>query len=205
MKSSVNTGYIFLFALPLLLISSCADNEPVKEDVPELITKVELIFSTPGSMFTVEAIDPDGEGVQNLTPSGPINFKPNTTYMMEIKLYNTLANPGDEGYDISQEVEEEGDEHIFFFSWTKNAFSTPSGDGNIDNRADQVIYAGAGNSVDSNGLPLGLTTMWTTVSDVSDADFRIKLMHQPGLKSATSDASTGETDLDVKFKVNIQD
>lgn len=206
MKSVVKYFHISLVVVLLSAISSCDNADPVKEDVPELITKVELKFSETGGGTTVaiEAIDPDGEGVQDIQTSSPINLKPNTTYTLKISLYNTLADPGDEGYDIGEEVEAEGDEHMFFFSWTKNAFSTPSGNGNIDARADQVIYSGGSNATDDNGLPLGLTTTWTSGPAVAGAAFRVKLMHQPGIKTATSDASMGETDMDVTFVLNVQ-
>jgi hypothetical protein len=206
MKSRLINVLIFFCVILLLTITSCDNNEPVKEDVPELITRVELTFSenSGGSTYGVEAIDPDGEGVQDLEVTSPVMLKPNTTYTLKIGMFNTLANPGDDGYDIGKEVVEEGKEHMIFFSWTKDVFSNPTGNGNIDSRSDQVIYNGASDSTDDDGLPLGFTTIWTTGQVTAGADFRVKLMHQPGLKSATSDASMGETDLDVTFTINVQ-
>lgn len=206
MNMSLKNTSIYLFASSLLLIGSCDNDEPVKEDVPELITRVEMKFSEAagGSSLTVDAVDPDGEGVKDMEITSPIILKPNTEYLLKISLYNTLVEPGEDGYDLTKEVEEEGDEHMFFFSWTKDPFTAPKGNGNIDARADAVIYSGASNAVDSNGLPLGLTTDWTTGAVNSGIEFRVKLMHQPGLKSATSGANEGETDLDLTFTMNIQ-
>ncbi len=118
---------------------------------------------------------------------------------MSITLVNALAEPSDPAYNITEEVEEEGDEHMLFFSWTNNVFSSPAGDGNIDNRADAVNY----DDEDANGLPLGLQTSWTT-AEASSGNFRIILKHQPDLKSDTSDSSTGETDLDITFTVTVE-
>ena len=97
-------------------------------------------------------------------------------------------------------MEEEGDEHLFFFAWTNNVFADPAGDGNVDNREDALNY----NDEDAGGLPLGLSTNWTSAASSSTGTFRVILKHQPELKSATSSSSTGETDLDLTFTINIQ-
>jgi hypothetical protein len=111
-------------------------------------------------------------------------------------------------YDVTAEVEEEGDEHQFFFAWSNNTFSNPTGDGNIDKRADPINYTGGTNSVDANKRPLGLTTTWTTATPAGTAalagTFNVLLKHQPNLKTDTSDAKTGETDLDLTFTLNVR-
>lgn len=182
-------------------MSSCDDNDPVKEDTPELITKATLTFTPAGggTVVTATATDPDGEGVQDIEMDGPIVLKPNTSYALSISLINELAKPTDEEYDIAAEVKEEGDEHMFFFSWTNDAFSDPAGNGNVDNRNDAVNY----DDEDDNGLPVGLETSWTTGA-ASTGKFRVMLKHQPDLKSGTSTSSTGESDLDVEFDLEIE-
>jgi hypothetical protein len=187
-------------------LSGCKDDDPKKEDTPELITKATLTFTpTGGSPVVVTATDPDGEGVQNIKMDGPINLAKNTTYVLTLTLVNGLAQQGQDGYDVSAEVEAEGDEHQFFFSWTNDAFSNPAGNGNIDNRTDPLNYTGGQTSKDKNNRPLGLTTTWTASANaVSGGSFRVLLKHQPSLKSDTSDSNTGETDLDVTFTINVQ-
>ena len=181
-------------------MSGCDDDDPKKEDVPELITKVTLTFTPDGggAAITASASDPDGEGVQDIAADGPINLDANEDYTLTLTLVNELADPADPAYDITGEVEEEGDEHMFFFSWTNNVFSDPAGDGNIDNRNDAVNY----NDEDDNGLPLGLNTSWTT-ADAATGTFKVILKHQPDLKTATSGANDGESDLDVSFTINV--
>lgn len=184
----------------LVFLSSCDDDDPQKEDVPELITKATLTF-TPvagGTTVTVSATDPDGEGVQDIEVDGPINLTANTTYTLTLSLINELAAPSDPEYNITDEVEEEGGEHMFFFAWTGNVFSDPTGNGNIDSRADAVNYE----DEDEGGLPLGVVTSWTA-GTASSGTFRVVLKHQPELKSQTSGADVGETDLDVTFTINV--
>lgn len=185
----------------LSVISGCDDDDPKKEDTPELITKATLTFtpSAGGTPVVVTATDPDGEGVQNIAVDGPINLAAAKSYTLSIQLINELAAPTDAEYNITEEVEEEGDEHMFFFSWTNNVFNDPTGNGNVDNRNDDVNY----DDEDANGLPLGLATSWTTAA-ASSGKFRVILKHQPDLKNATSTSSTGETDLDIEFSINIQ-
>jgi hypothetical protein len=197
-KLLVVTAVIFSLAL----FTSCDDvDDPVKEDTPELITKVTLTFtpSGGGTAVTATATDPDGEGVQDIEIDGPISLADNTTYTLTIQLINELADPGDAEYNITEEVEEEGDEHMFFFSWTNNVFSDPVGNGNIDNRDDDVNY----NDEDVNGQPIGLETSWTTAA-ASSGKFQVVLKHQPELKTATSTSTTGETDLDIEFDINVE-
>lgn len=190
----------------IVMLAGCEAEIPMREDVPELITQVVLTFtsSTGGDPVVVTATDPDGEGVQNLTVDGPIVLSPGVQYVLTLGMTNGLAGVGDPAYDIAAEVEELGDEHQFFFSWTNDVFSDPAGDGNIDNRDDPVNYTGGANSVDKNNRPLGLTTTWTAATSPASGQFRILLKHQPGLKSDSSDSSTGETDMDITFDIQVK-
>jgi len=192
------------FFLPFFIVfQSCDTNDPKKEDAPELITKTTLTF-TPvggGSAVIISASDPDGEGVQDLAAEGNIVLAAGKTYELSITMINELAAVGADGYDITEEVEEEGAEHLFLFSWSNNIFSSPAGNGNIDNRSDEVIYT----DTDSNNLPVGLNTRWTTPQTGGiSGSFRVVLKHQPGIKTQTSGINIGETDLDITFNAIIQ-
>jgi hypothetical protein len=199
----------FLFcASSLVSISSmigCVDNDPVEEDVPESITGVTLVFTTDQG-FTVtraSASDPDGEGVQNMVVDKPIDLVKNKTYVMEIELINALSQPNSPHYNVSAQVAEEGEQHMFFFGWTNELFSSPKGDGNIDARSGEVIYSGGSDSRDAKGLPLGLTTMWTTKPATGSGTFRVILKHLPAIKTQTTGTDVGETDLDVTFDLVV--
>lgn len=199
LKTSL-TGLLLIAAA--VFFSGCSDDDPKKEDTPELITKATLTFTPAGggSAIVVTATDPDGEGVQDMAPDDEIDLAANTEYVLTLQLINGLAEPSDEAYDVTAEVSEERDEHMFFFAWTNNLFSNPAGNGNVDTRSDAVNY----DDEDSNGLPLGLTTTWTSTDATASGTFNIMLKHQPDLKSATSDSNTGETDLDLTFTINVQ-
>lgn len=196
----------FLFSLLALCFLQtafqCKPDDPDKEDTPELITSLTLKFAPTGGGDPIEvtATDPDGEGVADIEPDGPIVLNAGTTYTLELSLINGLVPPTDGDHNITLEVEEEGDEHLFFFSWTGNVFSSPAGNGNIDNRTDPMQYL----DTDAKGRPLGLSTRWTASSSAASGDFRIVLKHQPDQKTDTSGSTVGETDLDLVFEISVQ-
>lgn len=199
LKYATRTGTLVLV---VALWAGCSKDDPKKEDTPELITKATLSFTPTGggTPVVVSATDPDGEGVQDIAVDGPIDLAAGTQYVLTIDLINTLVTVGQPGYSVTEEVEEEGQEHMFFFGWTGSVFQTPTGDGNVDNRDDEVDYV----DIDAGGLPIGLLTSWTSASAAGSGTFRVILKHQPGTKSATSTSSVGETDLDLTFTVNVQ-
>ncbi|MBX2873910.1 MAG: T9SS type A sorting domain-containing protein [Saprospiraceae bacterium] len=168
---------------------------PACENEEEIITDVILTW-TPvdgGDPVVATAKDPDGEGIMDLEVEGPINLLESTEYTLTLELRNEI-----EGEDITTEIMEEDDEHMFFFGFTEGIFSSPEGDGNIDNRADAVNY----NDQDENGLPVGLSTGWTTATTMAGGSFRVVLKHQPDIKSETSTADDGGTDVDLTFVIN---
>ena len=169
------------------------------DDGEELITEVVLTFTPTagGDAITATWLDADGEGVGNPTIED-ISLAANTAYEMSVTLRNTLEDPVE---NVTEEIAEEDDEHQFFFAFTADIFSDPMGDGNIDNASDPLNY----NDEDANGNPVGLSTNWTTGAATSSAGtFQVVLKHQPDLKTATSDATVGGTDIDITFNINIQ-
>jgi hypothetical protein len=202
---SLMTKYSLLsiVLITLFLLPGCDNNDPVKEDVPEMITEVTLVFTADQGSTTVSvsATDPDADGPMDMVVEYPVDLIKSKTYTLNILLTNGLADPASDEHDISDEVAEEGTEHMIYFGWTNSLFASPAGSGNIDNRSGAVNYLGGSDSNDSNGLPLGLTTTWTTRPATGTGTFRILLKHQPGLKSNTSGSDVGETDLDVTFDI----
>jgi hypothetical protein len=93
---------------------------------------------------------------------------------------------------------EEDDEHQFFFAFSEGIFSDPTGDGNIDNSADPVNY----NDQDENGLPVGLSTGWTTQASTGSGTFQVILKHQPDIKGPNTGVGDGDTDFDLTWTVN---
>jgi hypothetical protein len=186
-----------LIVIPIF-IQSCSDNDvPKAENEEEIITDVTLTFQpmTGDSAVLATASDPDGEGPADLIIDSNITLAANTTYTLMISLTNSV-----EGESITEEIEEEADEHLFLFGWTNEVFSNPAGDGNIDNRGDLINYSDS----DDNGLPVGLETGWTTGNEGSGT-FRVVLKHQPNIKSPTSSISDGSSDLDLTWNILIID
>jgi len=183
-------------------ITGCNNEDPAKQDVPEFISSVELIFTPVGGgiQVTATATDPDGIGPGDITVDNAIALAKNVNYTLTFEILNNLADPTDPEYNIGDEIEEEGDEHQFFFSWTNNVFSNPAGNGNIDNRTDALNY----NDEDVNGLPIGLSTSWTTKDVAASGTFKVLLKHQPDLKSSTSTSTDGETDIDLIFDITVE-
>ena len=202
-----------LKAIPPLLIAvtfiiqACKNEDPVPENIPELITKVILTFSPEGggTLIKVTASDPDGGGVQDIVVDGPINLLKNTQYTLSLELINELYLPGDDNYNITAAVEEEGEEHQFFFSFSEGTFLSPAGKGNI--KENEASTSGPINYLDedNSGLPIGINTSWTTANTASgDNYFRVVLKHQPDIKSTTSTSLDGESDVDITFVLIVK-
>lgn len=174
------------------------EDEHGHNEEEEVINQIVFTFIPLGGGDAVTAtwFDEDGEGVANPTLDD-INLTASTEYKMSFLLTNTL---GIETEDITAEIKD--DEHKFFFSFTADIFSNPSGDGNIDNHDDPLVS----NDQDENGNPVGLFTNWTTgTATASTTEFSDVLKHQPdGQKTATSDATAGGKDIDVTLSLNIQ-
>ncbi len=191
--------YVLLLS-SILLFSSCVDDDvPPEENEEETITDVTLTFTpTTGAPVIATWKDADGEGVGDPVLT-PITLAANTTYTLTIDLVNAIDPTDPES--ITEEVEEEAAEHMFFFEWTDGLFSDPTGDGNLGagNRADALNYE----DQDDAGQPLGLETTWTTAA-AAKGTFRVVLKHQPDIKSATSDSTNGESDVDISWEITVQ-
>lgn len=151
----------------------------------ELITTMKLVFDdTTSANNDVTAIfnDPDGDGGNAPTQHDTIMLKANTVYHVQIILLDQSKNPAD---TISNEVEEEANDHHFFFHYSgANITQT---------------YLDKDNNTPP--LPLGLLTRWETGLS-STGTSQIILKHQPGVKNGTE--TPGETDIDVTFQTKIK-
>ena len=194
---------IYCVLMASVLFTGCKKDDdvaPDEENEEEVITDVKLIFTNnadANDVVEARAKDPDGAGIEELVVLDQINLDNNKTYTLTMEIMNNLTIPGE---DIGEEVEEEGHEHRFYFGFTNGAFSNPTGNGNIDNSFQPVVY----NDKDINGLPIGLSTTWTTSnSALSGGNFIVRLQHQPDLKTPTSGAFDGDTDINLIFPLKI--
>ena len=90
---------------------------PECENEEEVIDRVTLTF-TPmeGDPIIAIATDPDGPGPMDLQVED-ITLMESTDYTLSIKLENTM-----EGEDITEEIMEEDDEHLFLFGFGEGVF-----------------------------------------------------------------------------------
>jgi len=172
-----------LLLMPLILFQSCDKNDPKPVNEEEVITTLRIVLTPIGSGIPVlmEFSDADGKH-GSLPPLVTVNrsLTATTTYAATIELRNeTIFPPG----DISAEVEQEANDHLFCFDVTGN-----------------ILIAYGDN--DGNGLPLGLATSWVT-GDAGSADLTLTLRHQPGTKTGQC-PGTGDTDLEVSFDLMVE-
>ena len=193
---------ILMFLLSGALLTSCQDDEaPAPENEVEVFTDVTLIFTNNADASDVvraKAQDPDGIGAQEQQILDDITLKSGIAYTLTFEILNAL-DPSDPE-DIGAEILDEDNEHQFFFGFTNDAFSNPSGDGNRDNRQDPINY----NDTDETGNPVGLSTTWTANAPLANGEFRVTLKHQPDVKTSTSNVNNGDTEFDLTFNLDIE-
>ncbi|MFD1061728.1 type 1 periplasmic binding fold superfamily protein [Winogradskyella litorisediminis] len=178
-----------LFAAALFTVSCSDDDNPVIVNEEEVITKmvVEFVPVGGGNRVVVEVNDPDGDGpIQPVATDGILVA--NTTYNANITLLDE-SNPNDIE-NITEEVEEEDDEHQFFFATT----------GNIGT----ITYL----DFDANNNPVGLNFSLETLSATSGT-LTVTLRHEPikdaaGVSNGDITNAGGETDIQATFNISVQ-
>jgi hypothetical protein len=189
-----------LLALSLSLsLAACGgddDDHDHDHNEEEVITTVTLTFAPEGGGASVTAAfdDPDGDGGAAPTVD-PIELAAGG-YTMTVKFENRLEDPAE---NITEEVEDESDQHQLFFRGTAT-------DGPLTH-----AYADA----DENGLPIGLESTIDAVA--GDGELTVTLCHMPpvndepvkvaGLNDEFAGDCTalgGETDAQVDFDVAVE-
>lgn len=186
------TKYIKFYMIALIagiITVSCSSDDdntpPVVINEEEVITTVivELVNSD-GEVVTLQSLDSDGEDGPNppvITIQG--NLTADTVYTGEVTFLNETEDPAE---DITEEVEDEDDEHQVFFT---------SGAGlNITTEYDNF---------DDNGNPLG-TLFTLNTGEASTGNFTVTLRHEPAKPNTGLADAGGETDVEVTFEVEIQ-
>lgn len=168
-----------------LALTNCKDSgdEVKPDDENELITSVTLKFTEQGTsnVTSFSYKDADGDGGNAPTKFDTISLKANTTYTLAIELLDESKSPVD---DITKEVEEESDEHLFVY--------TPS-------PATLLTYTYG--DKDANNYPIGLTGKAVTGA-AGTGKLKVQLRHQPGAKNGTPSPGSDDVNLDFNLKVN---
>lgn len=166
----------------------------------ELITtmKITLRDTINNTSVTYVFSDLDGAGGNPATfgNSGAdsiINITANHVYEATILLLDQTKTPVD---TISNEVEEEGADHMFFFNSiapTGSPYNTY-----LSGSMTNIKYL----DLDANNRGIGLSTEWTAPSMMmAKSPLTIELKHQPSVKDGSY--APGETDIQVGFKLKV--
>lgn len=173
--------------LLVLSLNSCK-KDPVIPNEEELITTLIVELTAPDSAgpITLRFEDLDGDGGSDPTITGG-TLSVDTEYETTITLSNDSVTPSE---DITGEIEEEAEEHQFFF------------------QSDIGGVSFSYNDEDANGNPIGLSSKVST-SQAGTGSITITLRHEPnksGTGVADGDISNagGETDIEVIFPIDVQ-
>ncbi|MCF0061393.1 hypothetical protein MUK70_19330 [Dyadobacter chenwenxiniae] len=152
------------------------------DDENELITSVTLKFTEEGTNNTTSFSykDADGDGGNAPARFDTIALKPNKTYTLAIELLDESKTPAS---NITDEVAEESDEHLFVY--------TP---------APSTLLTYTYGDKDANNYVIGLTgKAVTTVAGTGT--LKVRLRHQPGTKNGTPSPGSDDVNLDFILKV----
>jgi hypothetical protein len=174
---------LFIYGLIGLTAFSCSKDEvPEEINEEELITTVEVALSSAeGNVNMVyRDLDADGPQTPTINVSGPL--KSGVRYVGTITFLNESESPAE---DVTEEVEDESDEHQVFF--VANGFSL------------NLEYL----NNDGNGQPLG--TEFAITPTTGSGTLTVILRHLPTKpNNGNPDTAGGETDVLVTFSVNVQ-
>lgn len=180
-----------LALVAVALITACGDDddpEPVNEE--ELITTLNVTFTNTGDATDVVVAsfqDLDGPGGDAPVVQNP-TLTANANYSVAVEFLNEQESPAE---NITEEVEEEDDEHqVFFVPGNGLGFIYTYGD------------------ADADGNPLGLTGT-AAIGDAGTGSLNVLLIHEPnktasGVRNGDPSNAGGETDMSVTFNVTVQ-
>lgn len=190
---NISTKATLSFATAIAIVvgaSSCKkDDDPIAPPhQEELITTLLLHFASQGGSEnkTFNFTDLDGDG-----GNAPViladTLSADTVYNVTIEVLNESESPAE---DITQEIEDEGDDHQFFF---------------LENNVDlDFSYQ----DVDNSGNPIGLSNT-CAVGAVAMGTLTVVLRHQPdknaaGVSGGDISNAGGETDNEVEFSAIVE-
>jgi len=179
--------FLLLLLSAMVVMQGCKKDDdlvpvPAPVNEPELITTLRIEFTdSANSANKVVTIfkDLDGEGGNEPGQFDSLKLEANKTWYFETSLLNESVSPSE---NITDEIKEEADDHLFVYSSTGINANIKITD------------------KDSKNLPLGLKGTFKTGA-ASSGTTTVVLKHQPGIKDGTADK--GETDVEVTFKSRI--
>tara|TARA_B100000767_G_scaffold258591_1_gene267463 strand:- start:5499 stop:6059 length:561 start_codon:yes stop_codon:yes gene_type:complete len=182
------------FSLPtvfftLLLLGSCSNDD---DEIPVVVNEEELITTLTvtlvpegqiGSIVTLTLRDLDGDGPDEPVKTVSSSLSAGVSYYGSISLLNESESPAE---DITEEVEEEADEHQFFYT--------------IGSGLEVTATA---TNFDSAGNPLG-TEFSLVAGGGSSGSLTFTLRHEPTKPNNGLSTAGGETDIEATFSLSIE-
>ncbi len=174
-------------AAALIGATACGDSSTEPGGEQEVISRVTLTLSPVGFTAPVQTVfidDPDGAGPQSPGAQvGTLSLVRGSTYTGVVKFENRLENPPE---DITEEVEEESNEHRVIYTVTGAGLTITTTD------------------VDRQGRPLGIRFNAAAGTTAGTGAVRVVLCHYgDSPKPATATSCTADTDIDVAFNFSI--
>lgn len=181
--------YILVFSTIIAMtLTSCSKDDPEIINEEELITtlRITLIPQGGGNPVILQSQDLDGDGPIAPAISVSGNLSANTTYNGTVLVLNETETPAE---NITEEVEDEGDEHQFFYTFSNNIAS--------------IVYT----DQDKDGRPIGITFRMTTTS-AGIGSLTVTLRHEPnkaaaGVVAGNITNAGGETDVEATFNLTL--
>ena len=191
-KKCTNNILLLLFIATGFFITSCSDDpSSVDTEGPgevELITQVTVELeeldaqdNPTGRNSIVQWTDEDGPGGDAPT-IGTLALTPGVSYRGNIDLQNTTEDPPE---SITEEVEEEAEDHQFFYDYDGNGITIERTD------------------TDSKGLLLGLQFDVAVSADATDGSLRIQLLHFEDAEKNSNDFPSNQTGIDTDVDITI--
>jgi hypothetical protein len=181
----MKNGLLLVFGCLILSLNSCKEKEVEPTEENELITTVKLNFENSGIIKTFKYSDPDGDGGAAPTID-KVTLDANKVYNLTIELLDESKSPAK---NISEEVSEEADEHLFIYT------PTPSG-----------LLTYTYSDKDSKNLAVGLVGKILTNTPGS-GKLKVQLRHQPpvgGVATKNGTATPGSDDINIDFDVEVK-
>ncbi|MFI8379532.1 type 1 periplasmic binding fold superfamily protein [Leeuwenhoekiella sp. NPDC079379] len=190
--------YTILALVALINLNSCSSDD---DAVPAIINEEEVITTLSVTLvpqtgatviLTSRDLDGDGPNPPVITISGPLQA--GMRYSGSLILQNETVSPAEL---INEEIEEEADEHQFFYRLTGGLDAT-------------VTYSDSENDYLSNSSanPVGLEFS-LQANAVSSGGLTITLIHEPakdaaGVVNGDITNAAGETDVEQTFNLSIE-
>ncbi len=151
------------------------------------ITTLKLVM-TDSSAFPIQRDtflwdDPDGAGGQQPIRWDTIRLKPSRMYQFQVLLTNKLINPPQ---DLHPLIKAQGTQHLLVY------------------RCDTTLVRITITDRDNLNLPLGLESLWHSGTQVGSGVAEINLRHIAFGKNSNSGVSSGHSDLQIQFPLEIK-